>query len=71
MFDTIVILIGGVLCGSLNAIAGGGIFVKLATLIGLGVPLAVANMDGTYITARLVFANALLRDDRRWAKSHT
>jgi len=47
LFETIVILIAGFLCGSLNAIAGGGTFVTLPTLIWLGVPPVVANATAT------------------------
>ena len=47
MFEITVILIAGSLCGSLNAIAGGGTFVTLPTLIWFGVPPVVANATAT------------------------
>lgn len=47
MFETFVILTAGFLCGSLNAIAGGGTFVTLPALIWLGVPPVVANATAT------------------------
>lgn len=47
LFEIAVILIAGFLCGSLNAIAGGGTFVTLPTLIWLGVPPVVANATAT------------------------
>ncbi|MDX8355757.1 sulfite exporter TauE/SafE family protein [Cognatiyoonia sp. IB215182] len=47
MLELVVIVSAGVLCGALNAIAGGGTFVTLPVLIWIGIPPVVANATAT------------------------
>lgn len=53
----------GFLCGALNAIAGGGTFVTLPTLIWLGVPPIIANATATTMAVPGYAASA-------WAYRH-
>jgi uncharacterized membrane protein YfcA len=43
MSDTLLLLLAGLLAGSMNALAGGGSFVSPPALIGAGVPSVGAN----------------------------
>jgi uncharacterized membrane protein YfcA len=47
MNDTLLLLLAGLLAGSMNALAGGGSFVSLPALIGAGVPSVNANATST------------------------
>lgn len=66
LFEALVIIVAGFLCGSLNAIAGGGTFVTLPALIWIGVPPVVANATATTMAAPGYFASvwAYRRDIR-------
>ncbi len=57
MVETIIIVAAGFLCGSLNAIAGGGTFVTLPALIWTGVPPVVANATATTMAVPGYFAS--------------
>ena len=47
VFELILILGAGFVCGGLNAVAGGGTFVTLPVLIWIGIPPVVANATAT------------------------
>jgi uncharacterized membrane protein YfcA len=47
MTDTLLLLLAGLLAGSMNALAGGGSFVSLPALIAVGVPSVSANATST------------------------
>lgn len=47
LFELVVIVLAGLLCGALNAVAGGGTFVTLPVLIWLGIPPIVASATAT------------------------
>ncbi|MGJ8582485.1 MAG: sulfite exporter TauE/SafE family protein [Marinosulfonomonas sp.] len=47
LFEVLIVIAAGFLCGALNAVAGGGTFVTLPVLIWLGIPPTVANATAT------------------------
>ena len=47
MNDALFLLLAGLLAGSMNALAGGGSFVSLLALIGVGVTSVSANATST------------------------
>ncbi|WP_160776745.1 sulfite exporter TauE/SafE family protein [Stappia sediminis] len=57
------IVCAGLLCGALNAIAGGGTFVTLPVLVWLGIPPVVANATATTMAVPGYFASV-------WAYRH-
>ena len=57
MFELSMIVVAGLLCGTLNAIAGGGTFVTLPVLILLGIPPVVANATATTMAVPGYFAS--------------
>lgn len=66
LFELFIIVAAGFLCGTLNAIAGGGTFVTLPVLIWLGIPPVVANATATSMAVPGYFASvwAYRRDIR-------
>jgi uncharacterized membrane protein YfcA len=48
MNDMLLLLLAGMLAGSMNALAGGGSFVSLPALISVGVPSVAANATSTF-----------------------
>lgn len=48
MFDTLFLLIAGLLGGAVNSLAGGGSFIVFPALLFVGVPPVLANASNTY-----------------------
>lgn len=66
MFEILVVLAAGFLCGGLNAVAGGGTFVTLPVLIWVGIPPIIANATATATAVPGYCASAwAYRDDIR------
>jgi uncharacterized membrane protein YfcA len=65
MAEWVLLLGAGLLAGAMNAMAGGGSFVTLPTLIGSGVPSVMANATSTValypggVASALVYRNSL------------
>lgn len=63
MFELSLIVCAGLVCGALNAIAGGGTFVTLPVLVWLGIPPVIANATATTMAVPGYFASV-------WAYRH-
>src|SRR5215217_1287920 len=48
MFETLFLLIAGLLGGAVNSLAGGGSFIVFPALLFVGVPPVIANASNTY-----------------------
>src|SRR5215217_1842532 len=48
MFETLFLLIAGLLGGAVNSLAGGGSFIVFPALMFVGVPPVIANASNTY-----------------------
>ena len=71
MFSFVILVLAGLLAGSINALAGGGTLISFPALMWVGVPPVMSNATAT-LTALDPLRNRLGWADRRWpAANHT